>query len=99
MEAEKTTGEGGSGGSSGGGSAGCGSGGDSVSTSGGVSGCVSGGKLPGDTASTLKELKKLQLHLVTLMQNEYYCDDVEPPHEAFGWSDQQLRDYFENGGT
>ena len=45
------------------------------------------------------ELKRLQKLLVTQLQNEYFCDDVEPPAEAFGWDDEKLKEYFENGGA
>ena len=53
----------------------------------------------GTIAGTLAQLKALQTKLVVMMQGEYFCDDVEPPAEAFGWDEAKLRDYFENGGA
>ena len=55
--------------------------------------------LPTNTADTLKALKQLQEHLVSQLQTEYFCDDVEPPEEAFGWSAKKLTEYFANGGA
>lgn len=52
-----------------------------------------------NVAATLRQMQALQQRLVTLLQGEYFCDDVEAPPEAFGWSEQRLRDYFENGGA
>ena len=46
----------------------------------------------------MAELKRLQALLVSQLQGEYFCDDVEPPPLAFGWSEEKLREYFENGG-
>ena len=57
-----------------------------------------GGGGGGSASETMAELKRLQKKLVAMMQNEYFCDDVEPPTEAFGWDEAKLRDYFENGG-
>ena len=58
-----------------------------------------GGGTPAGVEATLAELKRLQRLLVTQLQNEYFCDDVEPPSDAFGWAESKLRDYFENGGA
>ena len=69
-----------------------------AATGGSAQGGVGGARLPSDTGTAVKELKRLQQHLVSLLQNEYFCDDVEPPAEAFGWSEAALREYFENGG-
>ena len=57
-----------------------------------------GGALPTSAAETVAQLKRLQALLVTQLQGEYFCDDVEPPVEAFGWAEAKLRDYFESGG-
>ena len=51
-----------------------------------------------DAASTAAELLRLQRLLVKQLQDEYFCDDVEPPAIAFGWSESKLREYFESGG-
>jgi hypothetical protein len=75
-----------------------GGGGGSSGSGGGSSGSGGGGPLPADAASTMAELQRLQAHLVALLQNEYFCDDLEPPAAAFGWGDQKLREYFESGG-
>ena len=32
------------------------------------------------------------------LQEEYFCDDVEPPPHALGWSEAELRSFFESGG-
>jgi len=40
-----------------------------------------------------------QAQLVKQMQDEYFCDDVLPPQEAFGWGEPRLRDFFESGGA
>ena len=50
------------------------------------------------TASLLAQLKELQSQLVKALQEEYFCDDLEAPAEAFGWSEQRLREFFESGG-
>ena len=71
-----------------------GGGGVDISDSGGTSGA-----LPATAAETVAQLKKLQAHLVSQYQNEYFCDDLVPPSEAFGWSEDKLKDYFENGGA
>ena len=52
----------------------------------------------GSIAETVAELQRLQQLLVSQLQSEYFCDDVEPPAEAFGWAEGRLREYFENGG-
>ena len=46
----------------------------------------------------LATLKETQQALVKALQDEYFCDDVEPPPEAFGWSEAKLRDFMESGG-
>lgn len=46
----------------------------------------------------LATLAETQRSLVALLASEYYCDDLEPPQAAFGWTELQLRDYFESGG-
>lgn len=46
----------------------------------------------------IAELQKLQRKVVGMLQDEYFCDDVEPPPEAFGWGAERLKQYFENGG-
>ena len=43
-------------------------------------------------------LAEAQRAVVAALGAEYYCDDLEPPPDAFGWGEQQLRDYFETGG-
>ena len=58
-----------------------------------------GGSGSGGVAEALASVKAAQARLVSLMQNEYFCDDLQPPDEAFGWGEQRLRDFFENGGA
>jgi hypothetical protein len=43
-------------------------------------------------------LAATQRAVVATLAAEYYCDDLEPPPAAFGWGEQQLREYFESGG-
>ena len=57
------------------------------------------GSGPSTPAETAAELKRLQRLLVSQLQAEYYCDDVEPPEEAFGWDEAKLNAYFESGGA
>ena len=44
------------------------------------------------------KVKAAQQELVAALQAEYFTDDVEPPAEAFGWSEDRLREFFESGG-
>ena len=81
-------------GGGGSGDGGCGDGGG-----GGGGGGSGGNALPATAAETVVELQRLQKHLVTQLQNEYFCDDVEPPAEAFGWTEEKLKDFFESGGA
>ena len=76
-----------------------GGGGVDISDGGGGGGGGGGGANPATPAATMAELKRLQKLLVSQLQNEYFCDDVEPPAEAFGWDDEKLKEYFENGGA
>ena len=49
-------------------------------------------------AELISRLASTQKELVKVLQDEYYCDDLEPPMEAFGWGEQALRDFMESGG-
>ena len=49
-------------------------------------------------AELAAKLKETQAQLVKALQEECFCDDLEPPQEAFGWSEVVLRDYMESGG-
>lgn len=72
----------------------------SDNTRGGCGGSGGGGGLnPSTPAETVAELQRLQKLLVTQLQNEFFCDDIEPPPEAYGWSEEKLKEYFENGGA
>ena len=51
-----------------------------------------------DLSSLLSQLKELQGKLVSALQEEYFCEDLEPPAKAFGWEEARLRQYFETGG-
>ena len=51
-----------------------------------------------DVSTLTAQLLELQAQLVGALQAEYYCEDLSPPAEAFGWGEQRLRDYFESGG-
>ena len=51
-----------------------------------------------DVGELVSRLASLQADLVAALQQEYFCDDVEPPPVAFGWNEQQLRHFFETGG-
>lgn len=61
-------------------------------------GDVGGTSVAGNVRETIDELRALQGKLVAMLQSEYFCDDLEPPPDAFGWNEQRLRDYFESGG-
>ena len=37
-------------------------------------------------AAALAKLKEAQLALIDALQQDYFCDDLEPPSSAFGWS-------------
>ena len=52
----------------------------------------------GDVSALTAQLRELQAELVGALQAEYFCDDLAPPADALGWSEQRLRDYFESGG-
>ena len=52
----------------------------------------------GDVSALSAQLRELQAALVGALQAEYFCDDLAPPADALGWSEQRLRDYFESGG-
>jgi lysophospholipase L1-like esterase len=49
-------------------------------------------------AELVQTLAATQKQLVKALQDEYFCDDVAPPAEAFGWSEADLRAYMESGG-
>eukprot|EP00965_Chrysotila_dentata_P117541 3883797-Pleurochrysis_carterae.AAC.1 len=51
-----------------------------------------------DIAKKLREMQRLQSQLVAILQAEYFCDDLELPADAFGWSEGALRNFFESGG-
>ena len=58
-----------------------------------------GGECGADSvASAVCELRRAQAELVRLLQAEYFCDDVQLPDGALGWSETELRGYFERGG-
>ena len=44
------------------------------------------GQAPGSVAEALAGFKAAQSTLVRALQNEFYCDDLEPPANAFGWT-------------
>ena len=52
-----------------------------------------------DVESLTAQMSALQAKLVAALQSETYCEDVVPPPEAFGWSADHLRAYFESGGS
>ena len=49
-------------------------------------------------ADLIATLKSTQQQLVKALQDEYFCDDLSPPPEAFGWSEEVRRDFMESGG-
>lgn len=51
-----------------------------------------------DVSTLVAQLKETQAALVRALQDEYFCEDLEPPQLAFGWSEERLREYFETGG-
>lgn len=83
-----------------GGGGGSGEGGDSLPPAppAATAAAPASGSAPATVKETVAELQRLQKLLVTQLQNEFFCDDIEPPEIAYGWGEQKLRDYFENGG-
>ena len=65
---------------------------------GGGGGAAGAAGAPDGLAATVAELRRLQQVLVSQLQGEYFCDDLEPPQAAFGWSEDELRGFFESGG-
>lgn len=61
-----------------------------------------GKERPTPVMGTLGELLALlaetQRAVVAALAAEYYCEDLEPPPAAFGWGEQELREYYESGG-
>lgn len=43
-------------------------------------------------------IAEAQSKLIKALQEEYFCDDVQPPPEAFGWEESRLRAFMESGG-
>ena len=52
-----------------------------------------------DVCTLVSQLREVQAELVKSLQDEYFCEDLEAPAEAFGWSESQLREFFEAGGA
>ena len=52
----------------------------------------------GDITAIVAELRSVQSRLVAALQAEFYCDDLDPPEECWGWAEGALREYFESGG-
>jgi lysophospholipase L1-like esterase len=44
------------------------------------------------------DLRKIQRALVSELQAASFCDDLEPPAGAFGWTADQFIEFFESGG-
>jgi len=56
------------------------------------------GAARGDAAATLAEIRRLQHVLVKQLQHEHlFSDDLEPPEEAFGWSEAEFHSFFDDG--
>jgi acyl-coenzyme A thioesterase PaaI-like protein len=51
-----------------------------------------------DLSTLLEQLASTQRQIVAMLQAEYFCDDVDAPPEALGWSETRLRAFFEAGG-
>jgi hypothetical protein len=47
-------------------------------------------------SDTAAQILNLQKKLIAELQEEYFCDDVKPPREAFGWSEEKIRAFFES---
>ena len=54
--------------------------------------------MPALVSDLLSQLSDLQQRLNKALQDEYYCDDLSLPPEAFGWDGARMRAYYENGG-
>ena len=51
-----------------------------------------------DVGALVLELRSVQARLVAALQGEFFCDDVTPPEECWGWDEGTLRTFFESGG-
>ena len=55
--------------------------------------------MPELVTDLLSQLSDLQQRLNKALQDEYYCDDLSLPPDAFGWDGARVRAYYhENGG-
>ena len=43
--------------------------------------------------------QEAQKALVDALQLEYFCDDLEPPPTAFGWTADEYKVFYESGGA
>lgn len=49
-------------------------------------------------STLIATLASTQQALIEALQDEYYCDDLQPPAQAFGWDEGTLRSFMESGG-
>lgn len=49
-------------------------------------------------AELFAEANRVRHLIIKGLQEEYFCEDVEPPEAAFGWSEEQIREFMESGG-
>ena len=54
--------------------------------------------MPELVTDLLSQLSDVQQRLNKALQDEYYCDDLSLPPDAFGWDAARIRAYYENGG-
>jgi acyl-coenzyme A thioesterase PaaI-like protein len=46
----------------------------------------------------IKAFQAAQAALVDALQQDYFCDDLQPPSFAFGWSAEDFKQFYESGG-
>ena len=49
--------------------------------------------------AAMTAFKSAQTALVDALQMEYFCDDLDPPDCAFGWSIRDFEEFFKSGGA
>ena len=45
----------------------------------------------------IKAFQAAQAALVDALQQDYFCDDLQPPSFAFGWSAEDFKQFYESG--
>jgi len=51
-----------------------------------------------DVSTAMAAFTAARASLVDALQMEYFCDDLDPPEAAFGWSIEAYEEYYKSGG-